>query len=379
MAASTKSRADAYIERLRGERATGPIGDEEQARAAELTFERVERSLLIPVERLAPNPDNPRQQYEGLEELARSIADRGILQPLLARRAPGRPGQYLVIAGSRRLLAARALLTHEDPQVQARVRALPVLVVEASDDQAFADALAENVARQDLTRQEAMDAMVRLHTQFGWSQSAIARRTGRDLADVGLLLRLALDPELSALVRDDRIAPTTAGKMLRLASPVRAEVVEAVLGGTVRTAREVEEFTARRLREQDRKEDGDPPPTEGENSAPRSAERMGAATVAEAVPSDPPRIASGAAPAEPDLPVDLRSGPASAVRPQAAAPSLRGLARQAMLDAVVQTPEPLIGRWLQVLRSARDCRWRYDELIEQIEAASASKRAPGNE
>ena len=74
----------------------------ELAQTAERGWDRLDRARKVPIERIAPNPDNPRTHYEGLGPLADSIAVRGLLLPLMIRADPARPGYYLVIAGSRR-------------------------------------------------------------------------------------------------------------------------------------------------------------------------------------------------------------------------------------------------------------------------------------
>ncbi|MDQ2831697.1 MAG: ParB/RepB/Spo0J family partition protein, partial [Chloroflexota bacterium] len=182
---------------------------EELAQTAEDAFKRVPGAVMVPIERIEPNPDNPRQVMDetAMENLAASISERGLLQPLVVRRDGARPGHYVVIAGSRRLLAAR--LVHGDPDEAVRACAahLPCIVKDLSDNDAFADALLENLARADLSRAETMDALLRLHTEYGWSGNKIAKRTGRSQGDVSELLGIAQDTELANLVRADKLKP----------------------------------------------------------------------------------------------------------------------------------------------------------------------------
>ncbi len=223
------------------------LSKEEEAAAAEASFERLDRALLVPIERIAPMKDNPRQRFERLDELAASIEDRGLIQPLVVRRDPERPGYYMTIAGARRLMAANILRGHEEPDVRAKVAALPCIVADETDDSALADALAENLAREDLTRTEAMEAMLRLEQQYGWSARQIAKRTGRAFTDVAELLRVGKDEELSQLVRQEVVAPSTAGTLSGLPPSDKAQAIEEIRAGRIRTAAQARAFRSQRV------------------------------------------------------------------------------------------------------------------------------------
>lgn len=212
----------------------------ELVQTAERGWDRLDRARRIPIERIAANPDNPRTHYDELGPLADSIAVRGLLLPLLVRADPGRPGYYLVIAGSRRLLASRMVDQRDDADARARVQQLPCLIADSDDRDAFADALLENMGRQDLSRAEMMAAVRRLRDEFAFSGAEIARRTGRDQSDISALLRLADDEELAAMVMDERLAASNATIIQRLPEPERREVVSAVLAG--------HDFTTEQLR-----------------------------------------------------------------------------------------------------------------------------------
>ncbi len=191
---------------------------EELAQTAEDAFKRVPGAVMVPIERIEPNPDNPRQTMDEatIGTLAASIAERGLLQPLVLRRNADRPGYYVVIAGSRRLLAARIVHGDPDETVRARMDQTPGIIKDMSDSDAFADALLENLARADLSRAETMDALLRLHKDYGWSGNLIAKRTGRSQGDVSELLGLAQDAELADLVRADKLRPSTATIIKRM-------------------------------------------------------------------------------------------------------------------------------------------------------------------
>ncbi len=203
------------------------------ARVAENAFAPVPRARMIPIERIAPSGDNPRKSFERIDELAESIAASGVLQPLLVRREMAKPGYYRLIAGERRLQAAHRVRGFDDPEVRARVETLPCVIRDESDQDAFADSLAENVARNDLTRAEIMDAYSRLRDEYGWGVRQIARRTGRSVGDVSELLNLGDDPLLAPIVRDEVIAPTTASEIRRLPAALREKAIEGVRAGTV--------------------------------------------------------------------------------------------------------------------------------------------------
>jgi len=103
---------------------------EELAQTAEDAFKRVPGAVMVPIERIEPNPDNPRQTMDEatIGTLAASIAERGLLQPLVLRRNADRPGYYVVIAGSRRLLAARIVHGDPDETVRARMDQIPGII-----------------------------------------------------------------------------------------------------------------------------------------------------------------------------------------------------------------------------------------------------------
>ncbi len=211
------------------------LTSEEEASAAEASFDRLDRALMVPTERIAPMKDNPRQTFRRLDELAESIAAEGIIQPLIVRRDPDRAGYYLTVAGARRVMAANILRGHEDPEVRSSVSSLPCVVVDETDDRALAKALAENLARDDLTRGEAMEAVLRLEQQYNWSGNRIAKTIGRNQPDVAEMLRVAKDPELGRLVREEVISPSAAGEITRLPPESRPAVIEEVRAGRLRS------------------------------------------------------------------------------------------------------------------------------------------------
>ncbi|HEY3358795.1 MAG TPA: ParB/RepB/Spo0J family partition protein [Polyangia bacterium] len=132
------------------------------------------------IEDLARMPDQPRHVFDeqALEELAQSIREQGIIQPLLVRTAPG--GGFIIVAGERRWRAAQ----------RAGLKQVPVLIKEATDAQAFELALVENLQRSDLNPIEEAEAYRRLTEESGYTQETVAQRVGKDRSTVANALRL---------------------------------------------------------------------------------------------------------------------------------------------------------------------------------------------
>ena len=145
-----------------------------------------ERVVELPLERLEPNPYQPRRMFDrdALQALADSIAEHGVLQPLVVRPVEG---GYQIIAGERRMRASQ----------MAGLMAVPVVVRRATDQQALLLALLENLQREDLNPLEEAHAYRRLAAEFELSQEDIASGVGRDRSTVANSLRLLkLPPEL---------------------------------------------------------------------------------------------------------------------------------------------------------------------------------------
>jgi ParB family chromosome partitioning protein len=135
----------------------------------------------VPVDRVEPNPSQPRHRFvlEDLEKLAASIAQHGVLQPLLVSEAE--PGQYRLIAGERRWRAAKI----------AGLSTVPAVIRERLDEDRHLEmALVENLQRRDLTPLEEARAFEQLRASLGLSQAEIAERVGIDRSTVANALRL---------------------------------------------------------------------------------------------------------------------------------------------------------------------------------------------
>jgi ParB family chromosome partitioning protein len=137
---------------------------------------------LVPIELLDPNPAQPRQVMGDLSELMASVAEKGILEPLLVRP---RGGRYQIIAGERRYHAA----------VQVGLREVPVIVREADDAEVMELALVENLQRKDLTPFEEADALQQLAVRCGYTHEDMARKLGRSRTSITEALSLNNMPE----------------------------------------------------------------------------------------------------------------------------------------------------------------------------------------
>ena len=164
----------------------------------------IESALITAV---AVNPFQPRREFapEALEELADSIRQYGILQPLTVRR---REGGYQLIAGERRLQAAR----------KAGLQQVPVIVRACSDEEMLALALVENLQREDLNAMEAAHSYQQLVEQFGLTQTEIAERVGKSRSAVANTMRLlALPAPMQQSVSEGALSEGHARTLLAVA------------------------------------------------------------------------------------------------------------------------------------------------------------------
>ena len=169
----------------------------------------------LPIDVLVPSPYQPRQEMDedALQELADSIAQRGILQPLLVRPTPGQPGQYQIIAGERRWRAAQRVSLQE----------IPVLVRPLSDSDAMAAGLVENLQREDLNAIEEAEGYKRLLEEFSLSQDKLGEAVGKSRAHIGNIIRLLKLPEpVRAMLRQGQLSAGHARALLTHPDPLKA-------------------------------------------------------------------------------------------------------------------------------------------------------------
>jgi ParB family chromosome partitioning protein len=168
---------------------------------------------MAPIESLRPNPDQPRKIFDrdDLEELAASIRDKGVLQPILVRSHPKEDGVWQIIAGERRWRAAQL----------ARLTEAPIIVKEMDDVAVFEVAIIENVQRADLNPLEEADAYRTLMERFGRTQDAVAGVVGKSRSHVANILRLLQLPEgVLQHVRTGKLSAGHARALITAPDPV---------------------------------------------------------------------------------------------------------------------------------------------------------------
>jgi ParB family chromosome partitioning protein len=137
---------------------------------------------FVPIDRIDPNPHQPRQVMGDLSELIASISEKGILEPLVVRQ---RGDRFQIVAGERRYHAA----------VQAGLRELPVVVRDVDDTEVIELALIENLQRKDLTAFEEAEALHGLADRYGYTHEELARRLGKSRTSITESLALQAMPE----------------------------------------------------------------------------------------------------------------------------------------------------------------------------------------
>jgi ParB family chromosome partitioning protein len=152
---------------------------------------------------IQPSPRNPRQQVDGIAELADSLREHGLLQPVVARRCGT---GYELIAGHRRLEAARVLGWTE----------IAAVVRDESDEQAYILTLVENLQREDLSPKEEAAALEVLVRERGWTTRQVGEAIMRSHIYVSRRLRVFNDPTLAPLVLDNKLTVSAAEELLRV-------------------------------------------------------------------------------------------------------------------------------------------------------------------
>lgn len=212
---------------------------------------------LLPVADISPNPRQPRTLFnpESLAELTASIAEHGVIQPLIVTESLDEPQRYWLIAGERRWRASQ----------QAGLETVPVIVREASPQQLLEWALVENVQRADLNPLEEATAYDALMTGFGLTQAQVAQRVGKSRSAVANTVRLlGLPPAVQGAVTDGQISAGHARALLSLPDqPAMETALEQVLGREL-TVRQTEALVRRLL------EPPPPPPTATESAVNRA-------------------------------------------------------------------------------------------------------------
>ena len=201
----------------------GDVGDEAQV------IERTRSQRRVPIEFVKPNPRNPRRTFveTDLDELANSIRERGIIQPILVRTVRGAMDQYEIIAGERRWRAAQRAGLHD----------VPIILLEVSDRESLELAIIENVQRADLNALEEAQGYQALADEFKYSQDDIAKIVGKSRSHVANTLRLMKLPEgVQSLIRDGKLSAGHARALLGQPDPEALAAAIVAQGLNVRQA-----------------------------------------------------------------------------------------------------------------------------------------------
>jgi ParB family chromosome partitioning protein len=190
---------------------------------------------MVPIDEIDPNPNQPRQVMGDLSELIASIAEQGILEPLVVRQ---RAGRFQIVAGERRYQAA----------VQVGLRELPVVIRDVDDTEMLELALIENLQRKDLTPFEESEALEGLAARCGYTHEDLARRLGRSRTAVTESLALnGMPEEVRSLCRlADITSKSLLLQVVRQETPEKmTALVEKIAGQGGATRQELREATAR--------------------------------------------------------------------------------------------------------------------------------------
>ena len=143
--------------------------------------------MSIPIESIEPNPDQPRKKFfkDDLDDLARSIVEKGIIQPLIVRKIDDKNDNYQIVAGERRWRAAQI----------ARIHSVPVIVREFSDLEVLEVAIIENIQRSDLNPIDEARGYQQLMSRFSHTQEKLSQALGKSRSHIANLLRLLTLPE----------------------------------------------------------------------------------------------------------------------------------------------------------------------------------------
>jgi ParB family transcriptional regulator, chromosome partitioning protein len=190
----------------------------------------------LPIERLKPNPNQPRRNFDekDLQELAASIREKGVIQPLIIR--PAADGDYEIVAGERRWRAAQMAAMHE----------LPVLIRELSDSEVLELAIIENIQRADLNAVEEAAGYRQLMDRFGHTQEKLAEALGKSRSHIANLLRLLTLPDaVQEMVREGKLSSGHARALITAPDPegLARQVIEKDL--SVRQTEQLARLVAR--------------------------------------------------------------------------------------------------------------------------------------
>jgi len=217
----------------------GDVGEES-------AVERPRAQRRLPTGALRPNARNPRRSFAAaeLDELAASLRERGIIQPIVVRPLRGVPDNYEIIAGERRWRAAQRAGLHE----------VPVVVIEATDAEALQLAIIENVQRADLNALEEAEGYRALMEEFHNSQEDIARIVGKSRSYIANTLRLLKLPDaVKGYIQTGKL--TAGHARMLIGEPNAKELAEDIVARDL-NVREVEAMARERAKKSGKKQTG---------------------------------------------------------------------------------------------------------------------------
>ncbi len=169
--------------------------------------------IVVPVDQISPNPDQPRRTFQtgALEELAASIREKGVIQPLILRRDPKNGGAFQIVAGERRWRAAQ----------MAQVHAVPAIIREFDDTEVLEIAIIENIQRADLNAIEEAAGYRQLMERFGHTQERLAEALGKSRSHIANTMRLLdLPGPIQGLVQDGLLTAGHARALITAENPL---------------------------------------------------------------------------------------------------------------------------------------------------------------
>lgn len=190
------------------------------------------------MKKIVPNPYQPRKDFEedALDDLAASIAEYGVLQPLLVARSDN--GEYVLIAGERRLRASKL----------AGLKDVPVIVSSYTKQQSAEIALIENLQREDLHYLEEAEGYEKLMTQFNLTQEAMALRVGKKQSTIANKLRLLnLSPEIRTVLKEKQLTERHGRALLKLKNKEQQEQVLKLILKNGWNVKQTDEYIAKFL------------------------------------------------------------------------------------------------------------------------------------
>lgn len=198
---------------------------------------------FVALDRISPNPNNPRRRFDeaDLNDLAASIKNHGVVQPLLLRPKPGQPESFEIVAGERRWRAAQA----------AGLSEVPVVLRDIGDRQSLEIAIIENVQRADLNAVEEAQAYETLIDEHGYTQSDLADVLGKSRSHVANTLRLLKLPEaVRGMVVDGTLSPGAARTVVTADDPLALANDIVARGLSVREAEDLARKPAETVEDQ---------------------------------------------------------------------------------------------------------------------------------